>query len=114
VSLHSDGNVTQVLDGIVDLGYDVVHPYQISAGMDYNLYFSKYQDKFTIMGGLDVQTTIGFGKLELLKADIERVLRRFKDRGLLFCTSHYVQDHCSIPELVYAYDFIYEFVRKDR
>ena len=27
LSLHSDGNVTQVLDGIVELGYNVLHPF---------------------------------------------------------------------------------------
>ncbi len=74
VSLHSDGNVSSVLDGIVELGFDVVHPYQESAGMDYSLYKSNYSGKFVIMGGLDVQTTIGFGKLDFLESEIKPVL----------------------------------------
>ena len=111
LSLHSDGNVTQVLDGVVELGYNVLHPYQVSAGMDYGRYFKNYQERFTIMGGLDVQTTIGFGDFNKLKADIEGVIHAFSNRGLLFCTSHYVQDHCSIAELVFAYDLIYNLVR---
>jgi len=112
VSVHSDGNVMSVLDGIVDLGFDVVHPFQESAGMDYSVYKSKYMDKFTVMGGLDVQTTIGFGKLDFLKSEIERILGMFKDGGLLFCTTHFVQNHCSMEELVFAYDLIYDTVRK--
>lgn len=112
VSLHSDGNVMSVLDGIVELGFDVVHPYQESAGMDYSVYRSKYMDKFTVMGGLDVQSTIGFGKLDFLKSEIERILGMFKDGGLLFCTTHFIQDHCSMEELTFAYDLIYETVRK--
>ncbi len=111
-SLHSDGNVMQVLDGIVEIGFDVVHPFQESAGMDYAAYRSNYMDKFTIMGGLDVQTTIGFGKLDHLKSEILRVLDVFKDGGLLFCTTHFVQNHCSIEELTFAYDLIYDTVRK--
>jgi len=112
LSLHSDGNVNQVLDGIVELGYDVLHPYQISAGMSYDVYFEKYSDKFTIMGGIDVQTTIGFGNYDRLKAEIEEIITRFKNRGLLLCTSHFVQDHCSIEELTFAYDLIYKLVRE--
>lgn len=112
LSLHSDGNVIQVLDGIIELGYDVLHPYQVSAGMQYDLYFEKYSDKFTIMGGVDVQTTIGFGEYDKLKKEIENLIRTFKDRGLLLCTSHFVQDHCSIDELTFAYDLIYDLVRK--
>lgn len=112
VSVHSDGNVMSVLDGIVELGFDVVHPYQESAGMDYSVYKSKYMDKFTVMGGLDVQTTIGFGKMDFLRSEIERVLGMFKDGGLLFCTTHFIQDHCSLEELLFAYDLIFDTVRK--
>lgn len=112
VSLHTDGNNMSVLDGIVELGYDVVHPFQESAGMDYDVYKSKYSDKFVIMGGLDVQTTIGFGKLDFLKSEIERVLTTFKDGGLMFCTTHFVQAHCSIEELIFAYDTVYEMVNR--
>ena len=112
LSLHCDGNATQVLDGIAELGYDVLHPYQISAGMDYDLYFEKYADKFTVMGGLDIQTTLGFGDFDRLKADIEHLVQAFSSRGLLLCTSHFVQDHCSIDELTFAYDLIFDLVRK--
>ena len=80
--------------------------------MDYGVYRSRYMDKFTVLGGLDVQTTIGFGKLDRLQSEIERILTMFKDGGLLFCTTHFIQDHCSIEELAFAFDFIYDFVRK--
>jgi uroporphyrinogen decarboxylase len=112
LSVHSDGNVNQVLDGIVELGYDVVHPFQESAGMDFGRYLREFSDKFVLMGGLDVQTTIGFGDYGRLESDIERVLGLFRRGGMLFCTSHYVQDHCTIEELTFAYDLIYDVVRR--
>lgn len=111
LSLHSDGCVTPVIDGIIKLGYDVVHPWQESAGMDLYEFRDKYRGIFTVMGGLDVQTTIGFGKLDFLKAEIERVLGMFPDGGLLYCTSHFVQPHCTIEELTFAYELIYDTVR---
>ena len=112
LSLHSDGNVSSVIDGIIKLGYDVVHPYQESAWMDLYEYKQKYMDSFVVMGGLDVQTTIGFGKLDFLKNEIERILRLFADGGLLYCTSHFVQNHCTIEELTFAFDTIYELTRE--
>jgi len=108
LSLHSDGNVRSVLDGVIKLGFDVVHPFQESAGMDLSEYKSKYRGTFTVMGGLDVQSTIGFGRLDFLRVEIERVLGMFVDGGLLYCTSHFIQAHCTIQELTYAYDLIYE------
>ncbi|MBT3342688.1 MAG: hypothetical protein HN712_26755 [Gemmatimonadetes bacterium] len=112
LSLHTDGNINQVIDGIIQLGYDVLHPYQESAGMDLALYNQKYRGSFVAMGGLDVQTTIGFGDYDRLGADIRRVLGMFADGGLLFCTTHFVQDHCSIQELRFAYDLVSELVRE--
>jgi len=112
LSLHSDGNVSSVIDGVIKLGYDVVHPYQESAGMDLQEFKNKYMDSFVIMGGLDIQKIIGFGKLDFLKSEIERVLTMFSDGGLLYCTSHFVQNHCTIEELTFAFDTIYETLRK--
>jgi uroporphyrinogen decarboxylase len=112
VSLHTDGNINPVIDGIIKLGYKVVHPWQESAGMSLANFKANYRDIFTVMGGLDVQTTIGFGKIDFLKSEIERIIEMFKDGGLIFCTSHFVQDHCTIEELVTAYDLVYELVRK--
>ena len=112
ISMHSDGNINAVLDGVIKLGYQVVHPWQESAGMSLENFKANYRQNFTIMGGLDIQTTIGFGKIDFLKSEIERVISLFKDGGLIFCTSHYVQDHCTVQELVTAYDLVYELVRK--
>lgn len=108
LSLHSDGNISQVIDGILKLGYQVVHPYQESAGMNLLDYQRRYRDVFTVMGGLDVQTTLGFGKRDFLAAEIKRVLTMFPDGGLLYCTSHFVQAHCSMDELVFALDTVRE------
>ena len=50
---------------------------------------------------------------ELLSRDRElRVMRMFAGGGLLFCTTHFVQDHCSIEELVFAYDLVVKLARK--
>jgi uroporphyrinogen decarboxylase len=111
LSLHCDGNFSEVLDGVMELGYDVVHPYQESAGMDLSEYKRRYRQRFTVMGGLDVQTTIGFGKLDFLRQEILRVLNLFRDGGLLYCTTHFVQAHCTMDELAFAYDLIYRTVR---
>lgn len=114
LSLHTDGNNNAVLDGIVQLGYQVVHPWQESAGMSLDTYRTKYSAHLVAMGGLDVQTTIGFGKRDFLADEIRRVLGIFDEAGGLFCTSHFVQDHCAIEELMFAYDTVYQLIRRKR
>lgn len=111
LSLHSDGNIKSVLDGIVELGYDLVHPWQKSAGLSYDLYLEKYSDKLSILGGLCVQTTIGFGDYDRLEKEIRRVFGLLKGKRWIFCTTHFVQEHCSIEELIFAYDLAVKLAR---
>ena len=104
VSLHSDGNINAVLDGIVELGYDLIHPYQETAGMDYQVYLDRYADKFAIMGGICIQSTLGFNNYPRLESEIRRVFGLLKHHRWICCTTHIVQPHCTIEELVFAYD----------
>jgi uroporphyrinogen decarboxylase len=112
VSLHCDGHFSEVVDGVADLGYAVVHPWQESAGMSLDDFKHRWMDRFAVMGGLDVQTTLGFNDRVRLQREIERVIRMFAQGGLLFCTTHFVQEHCTIDELVFAYDLVYDLTRK--
>lgn len=111
-SLHSDGCVAKVADGIASLGFDLVHPWQENAGMSYELYLEKYADKFAILGGVCVQSAIGILPREELEAEIRRVFRTLKGRRWICCTSHFVQEHCSTDDLEFAFDLIYKLARE--
>lgn len=111
-SLHSDGCVMKVADGIAQLGLDLVHPWQENAGMSLDVYREKYADKFAILGGICVQSAIGILPRDRLEDEIRRVFG--KQRGLrwVVCTSHFVQNHCSVEDLAFAYDLIYRLARE--
>lgn len=111
-SLHSDGCVMKVADGLVDLGLDVVHPWQERAGMSYDTYLEKYSDKFAILGGICVQYAIGLMGREELEAEIRRVFGLLRGKRWLVCTTHFVQKHCSVEDLEFAYDLIYKLARE--
>lgn len=110
-SLHSDGNIAPALGSVLGLGFDVVHPWQQSAGMSYDLFEREYKGKFVVMGGIDIQTSLGFGEPERVKREVGELIDRFGDGGMILCTTHFVQDHCTMDELTQVYDFIYQKVR---
>ena len=110
-SLHSDGCINKVTDGITDIGFDLVHPWQESSGMSYNTYLNKYSDKFAILGGVCVQTAIGLLPQKQLGEEIRRVFKTLKGKRWICCTTHYVQNHCSVEDLEFAYDLIYKLAR---
>jgi len=103
-SLHSDGNIVAVLPEISEIGYNVMHPWQECCDMPYDLFLKNHSDQFAILGGLCVQTTLGFGDLENVGREIERVFGLLKGKRWIFCTSHFVQDSCGIDELTFAFD----------
>lgn len=111
VSLHSDGCVAEALPLIARLGYDVLHPWQETAGMDYALYLERYADTFGILGGLCIQSALGFGDYTRLESEIRRVFSLLRGKRWMFCTTHFVQDHCSIEELCFAYDLAVKLAR---
>ncbi len=112
VSLHSDGCIRKVTDGIVDLGLNVVHPWQESAGMSYDTYLEKYADRFAILGGVCIQSALGVLPQPQLEAEIRRVFGKLRGKRWICCTTHFVQDHCSIEDLTFAYDLIYRLARE--
>lgn len=112
LSLHSDGNIEPALPVVRRLGFNVLHPWQESAGMSYDHYEASYMDRFTLMGGIDVQTTLGFGDLDRVRREVGALIDRFHRGGLILCTTHFVQDHCTMDELESALDFVYERIRR--
>lgn len=111
-SLHSDGGIMRVADGLVDIGLNVVHPWQENAGMSYDTYLEKYSDKFAILGGVCVQSALGLLPREELEKEIRRVFGKLRGKRWICCTTHFVQDHCSIEDLAFAYDLIYKLARE--
>lgn len=112
VSLHSDGNIMKVCDDIAQLGIDVVHPWQERANMSYDTWLKKYSDKFAIFGGICVQTALGIMPRDELEAEIYRVFGKLRGKRWICCTTQFVQEHCSMEDLIFAYDLIYKLARE--
>ena len=80
--------------------------------MSYDTYLEKYADQFAILGGICVQYAIGLMSRDELEAEIRRVFGKLRGKRWLVCTTHFVQNHCSIEDLEFAYDLIYKLARE--
>ena len=80
--------------------------------MSYDLYLQNYRDKFAILGGICIQTKLGLVGRDELEADIRRVFGLLRGKRWICCTTHFVQNHCSIGDLAFAYDLIYKLARE--
>ena len=76
------------------------------------MYLEKYSNDFAIMGGVCVQSAIGVLPRNELEKEIRRVFSLLRGKRWICCTSHFVQKHCSVEDLGFAYDLIYKLARE--
>lgn len=111
--LHSDGYIVQILDDIVEMGFDLVHPMQESSGMDPVMIKEKYGDKFVIYGSLDVVDGLYMFDGEALDEYISKRFEIYAPGGsFIFCSGHFVQPDVPPRRLVRAYRLANELARK--
>lgn len=112
LSLHSCGYFDDVIGDLADMGFNCMHPFQESAGMDIPSVKHRFGDRVTIYGGLDVRTTLPSGDRGLIRREIERVFEACKPGGgFLFCTGHTVHKDCELDDVLYAYELAHELGR---
>ncbi len=113
VMLHSDGYMMQIMDDLVEMGYDMIHPIQESSGMDPRTIKDQYGDKFVIYGALDVVDGLYTHKGEALD---EYIRKRFEiyapGGGFIFCTGHFVQPDVPPERLIRAYRLANELAQQ--
>lgn len=104
VNLHSDGYILNIMDDLIEMGYNMLHPVQESAGMEPQLIKEKYGDKLVVYGSLDVVD--GLYKYESEALD-EYITKRFEiyapGGGFIFNTGHFVQPDIPPERLIRAY-----------
>jgi uroporphyrinogen decarboxylase len=105
VIIHSDGDISLVLDGVRELGVQGLHPVQESAGMDVDHVRSVLGTNVCLMGGLDTVSALPGLKPAEVGTEIGRVFDVLKDSGpFIFAGSHMFQDDTELAVIEAAYE----------
>jgi uroporphyrinogen decarboxylase len=105
VLLHSDGDVSMVLDGIKKLGINALHPVQESAGMSFEKTRAVLGQKMCIMGGLDTVTALPAMDEDEIRVEVKRIFDQLKHSGpYIFSGSHMFQDDTRLEVIEAAYE----------
>lgn len=93
IMYHSDGAVMKVVPGLMDMGIDVLEALQFDAAdMDPVVLKRDFGDKLSFHGGISVQSTMPFGSVEQVKAEVEDRIRVLGQRGgYILAPSHAIQ-----------------------
>jgi uroporphyrinogen decarboxylase len=75
VVYHSDGAVMEAIDGLIDMGIDVLEALQFdAAGMDPAKLKKKAGKRLSFHGGVSVQSTLPFKKPEDVEAEVKELI----------------------------------------
>lgn len=109
---HSCGSIEPLISEIIDAGFDILNPIQISAkGMD-PIYLKKKFGKYIAFwgGGVDTQKTLPFGNAKEVKEEVKKLIEIFSHGGgYVFNTIHNIQANIPIDNLVAMIEVIQEY-----
>lgn len=82
IQFHSCGSIYRLLNDIIELGADVIHPVQVSAkDMDSSILGPEFGDRVSFWGGIDTQRILPYGTPEDVKTEVKRRIKDFAPGG---------------------------------
>ncbi len=101
---HSCGAIYDIIDLIIDSGFDVLNPVQWTAGgHSYQEWKDKARNRIALWGGgVHTQETLPLGTPDQVAREVEQIVRYMKqDGGFVFCAIHNILAEIA-PENVLA------------
>lgn len=81
VFFHSDGNVMEILDDMIEAGIDGLHPIEPMAGMDIGLLKRRYGKNLILAGNVDCSQVLPLGSVEEVVAATIDCIRQASPGG---------------------------------
>jgi hypothetical protein len=109
---HSCGAIDPFMSHIIDSGFDIINPVQITAaGMEPRHLKEKYGSDIVFWGGgVDTQKILPFGKPEEVEDQVMQLCEIFsKDGGFVFTTVHNVQANVPIDNIIAMFNAVRRF-----
>lgn len=93
IFLHSCGSIYDILGDIIETGFDIVNPVQVSAGkMDSKALKREFGKDITFWGGIDTHYAMPRGTVKEVRDEVKRRLDDFAPGGGYVCTTvHNIQ-----------------------
>ncbi len=106
VFYHSDGDISEVLPDLIEIGVDIVNPIQPEC-MDPAEVKRLYGDRLTMHGTISIQRTLPKGSPDDVRREVlGRIEKCGKDGGLIICPSNLLQPDTPFENILALYDAV--------
>ncbi len=111
IHFHCCGSIHEILDDLIELGVDAIHPVQVSAkDMDSSILGAEFGDRLSFWGAIDTQQVLPNGTPEEIKAEVKR---RIKDLapggGYVLGAVHNIQPEVPVENIIAMYEAAKEY-----
>ena len=96
VILHVDGDFSGIMDVLMAIEPDAIHPFEVCGNLD--IYKAKQEigDRVTLMGNIDLSGVLSFGSAEQVRKSVRKHIEKLAPNGRYVCgSSHEISD--SVP-----------------
>ncbi len=111
--LHSCGYVAPLLDGFVDAGVDMLHPFQQVAGNNLAAAKSEYGGRLCFVTGIDVQKLPTMAPGEVRNSMLHAARICSPGGGFVLCPTNFLQSDTPVENLEIMFNTIYD-IQKGR
>ncbi len=91
IMLHSDGAITKLLEDIIDLGIDVIHPLEPLPSTNLTDVKEKYGQQVTFLGGIDIAHAMTGSREEVMAEVKLRIAQLAHGGGYILAPSNHLQ-----------------------
>lgn len=105
VIFHSDGYLADVLQDIVDCGFDAIQSLQPSAGMDIEKVKQEFGNKLCLIGNVDLNYLLPFGTPKEVKKEVKDLADKAGPDGFILSTCNILTDAVQIENAKAMYFF---------
>lgn len=98
--LHTCGNITEIMEDLIEVGVDAIHPIQVGT-MDDEYIASQYGGRIAFWIGMDVQQLLPFGTPEKVREVCRQRLKTFyrSDGGLILAAGNAIMPETPIENI---------------
>ncbi|MFW9948770.1 MAG: uroporphyrinogen decarboxylase family protein [Candidatus Thorarchaeota archaeon] len=109
IVLHTDGQVTPLLDFVVDCGFDGLQSLEPTAGVNLALVKKKVGDKLCLMGNIDVAHDLTYGTKEEVFNAVKYAIKTAGPGGGFIVSAANMHPHVKVQNLKWMVEATKEF-----
>jgi len=111
VFMHSDGDITEIIPDLIEIGIDILNPLQPEC-MDIAAIKANFGSELAFWGGVGTQTTMPFGTSEEVRSCVRELVEVIGDGGgFLIAPTHLVEPEVPWENIVAFVNAVEEFGR---